>query len=494
MIQTLPKTIGFKTVLSLVIGSVIGAGIFMRPAEMAALLGSPALIMLAWLIAGLFTMLSVMILAEMAAMMPEDGGQYALMRNIYGDFWGYLFGWASFAVINCAATASLAFIFSQYLEYFIPLPSFSPTVERSFFIHIPLLGTVYPLEKFGVKCCSIFLLCLFTLISYRSTKSSGRLQDVFAVAKLCAIFILIAGFVSGQSGSIHQMTTPSLSIHPEGLALVLAMAAAVNGALAAYDGCSNMLNVTGEIRDPGRNIPKGLFWGMLISIAVYITITLGIMYVLTIDEMAASQLVAKDAALRSFGPVGAGLVAFFICLSVIGTVNACILTPPRITFAMARDNKFFKAAGVIHPKFKTPGNAMLLHLVWTVLLTLSGSFFMLADMSIFIVWLFNLFFVAGLFILRRRMPDVERPYKMWGYPWIPVLVFIGSLIFLALIVTKDIRNYTSGQSAVVNSVAAMALTAMGIPLYYFFKWANKGKDHAGISNTAGTPERTDQRN
>jgi APA family basic amino acid/polyamine antiporter len=411
----------------------------------------------------------------MAAMMPEDGGQYALMRNIYGDFWGYLFGWASFAVINCAATAALAFIFSQYLEYFIPLPSFSAAVEQSIFIHIPLLGTVYPLENFGVKCCAILLLCLFTFISYRSTKSGGRLQDIFTIAKLSAIFILIAGFVSGQSGSFEQMTTSSLMIQPEGLTLVLAMAAAVNGALAAYDGCSNMLNVTGEIRDPGRNIPKGLIWGMFICIGVYITVTLGIMYVLKIDEMAMSELVAKDAALRSFGPIGAGLVAFFICLSVIGATNACILTPPRITFAMARDNRFFKSAGYVHPKFNTPGNALLFHLVWTVLLTLSGSFFMLADMSIFIVWLFNMFFVGGLFILRKKMPDANRPFKVWGYPWMPGFVFIGSLVFLVLIVTKDITNYTSGNSPVVNSLAAMVLTGLGIPLYYFFKWTNKAK-------------------
>ncbi len=475
MTQALPRTIGFKTVLSLVVGSVIGAGIFIRPAEMAALLGSPSLIMLAWVVAGLFTMLSVMVLAEMTAMLPEEGGQYALMRIIYGDFWGYLFGWASFAVINCAATAALSFIFSQYLEYFIPLPSFSRAVEQSVFIHIPLLGTVFPLEKFGVKCCSIILLCVFTVISYRSTKSGGRLQAIFTAAKLFAIMILIAGFVSGQAGSIHKMTTASLIIQPGGLALILAMAAAINGALAAYDGSSNMLNVAGEIKDPGRTIPRGLFWGMLICIALYMTVTLGMMYVLNIDDMAVSELVAKDAALQSFGTIGAGLVAFFIGLSVIGAMNACILTPPRLTFAMARDRKFFKSAGLIHPKFNTPGNAMIFHLIWTILLTLSGSFIMLTDMSIFIVWVFNLFFTAGLFILRKRMPDAHRPYKVWGYPWIPILVFVGSLIFLVLIIIKDVSNYFSGTSNVVNSLSALVLTAMGIPLYYYFKWSNKKK-------------------
>ncbi len=475
MAQVLPRTLGFKTVLSLVVGSIIGASIFMRPAEMAALLGSPFLIMLAWVLGGLFTMLSVMILAETAAMLPDDGGQYALMRNMYGDFWAYLFGWASFAVINCAATAAISFIFSEYFQYFIQLPRFTEAVERSVFIHIPMLGTVFPLDNFGVKSLSIFIICLFTFISYRSTKSSGRLQVIFTAAKLGAIIMLIAGFVAGKAGSAGNLLASSTRIQPEGMALVFAMVAAVNGALQAYDGSSLMLNVTGEIKDPGRNIPRGLVLGMLISICVYLLITAGMMYVLNVDEMAVSELVAKDAALRSFGPVAAGFVAFLICLSVIGTTNACIMTPPRLTFAMARDHHFFRSAGNVHPRFKTPGAALIFHMVWTILLTLTGSFFMLADMSIFIVWVFNLFFVAGLFILRKRMPAAERPYRVWGYPWMPILVFIGNTLFLVLIIVKDVRNYASGQSPVVNSVSALVITAMGIPLFYFFKRINKGK-------------------
>jgi basic amino acid/polyamine antiporter, APA family len=140
---------------------------------------------------------------------------------------------------------------------------------------------------------------------------------------------------------------------------------------------------------------------------------------------------------------------------------------------MARDGYFLRSAGNLHPRFKTPGNALLLHLVFMVLFVLTGSFYMLVDMYIFIVWIFNLFFIAGLFILRKRMPDANRPYKVWFYPWLPLLVFIGNALFLALVVVKDISNYRDGKAAVMNSVAALVLTAMGIPIYYFFRWRNR---------------------
>ncbi|HSF46672.1 MAG TPA: amino acid permease [Chitinophagaceae bacterium] len=468
--QKLPRTLGFKTTLLLVVGSVIGSAIFMRPVEIVQLLGSPALVFLAWICGGVFTLLMVMVLAELAAMMPEEGGQYAIMRNVYGEFWAYLFGWACFAVINCAGSAGIAFIFSQYLEYFIPLPSFSSEVEKSFSLTMPMVGTVFPLEHFGVKMVSIFIVSLFTYVSYRSTKFGGLLNSIFTFAKLAAIFILIGGFVAGKVGSMENLVTSSSSIAPAGMALLIAFVAALNGTLLAYDGTSNMLNVAGEIKEPGKNIPRALISGIFICILVYLLTNAGLMYVLGLDAMAGSALVASDAAERSFGVIGGGMVAFFICISVLGTTIANILTPPRLTFAMARDGVFLSAAGKIHPRFNTPGNALLIHWVFMIPLILTGSFYMLTDMYIFILWFFNLFFIAGIFILRKRMPDEDRPYKVWGYPWMPLLVFAGNSIFLLLVVYKDVTAYLEGQSILMNSVASIVMTAAGIPLYYFFKW------------------------
>jgi basic amino acid/polyamine antiporter, APA family len=473
--QDFKRTIGLSTAISLVIGTVIGSGIFMRPAEMAELLGSPILVFSVWIVAGLFTMLSVMVLAEIAAMIPETGGNYAFMRHMYGDFWAYLFGWAAFAVVNCAGSAGIAFITSEYLEYFFSLPRFSPEIEQSVVFHIPLVGDLLPLHDFGVKSLTILILCILTWISYRSTKASGVLMNIFSAAKVAAIILLVGGlFISGK-GSFSNFVQSSELIKPAGFALVTAFIAACNGALQAFDGSNNMLNVTGEIKDPSRNIPKSLFIGLSTCIIIYLIINASMIYVLPIDKMASSSLVASDAATVAFGAIGGGLIAFLISFSVAGTTTSNVFTSPRLTFAMAKDGQFFKMAGKVHPAFHTPGNALLVHLGLMILMVLSGSFFILADMYIFIVWTFNLMLMIGLFILRKKMPDKERPYRVWGYPWIPIIVILFNAFYLIITLIDDIQNYISGKTRLMNSVFGLVLTAAGIPLYYYFRWKYKHK-------------------
>lgn len=464
------RTIGLTTAISLVVATIIGSGIFMRPAEMAALLGSPILIFTVWIAAGIFTMLSAMVLAEVGAMLPETGGTYAFMRHMYGDFWSYLYGWAAFAVINCAGSAGIAFITAQYLEYFFELPKFSPAIEQSVILHIPLVGDIFPLDDFGVKMLTVIILCILSWISYRSTKASGLLMNIFSSAKVVAIVLLVGGlFVSGK-GSYSNFFESSELIKPAGFALMTAMVAACNGALQAFDGCNNMLYLTGEIKNPGRNIPKSLFIGLSVCIVVYLLVNAAMIYVLPVDKMAKSSLVASDAAQIAFGVIGGGLIAFLISFSVLGTTFSNVFTPPRMTFAMAQDNRFFKIAGKIHPRFHTPGNALLVHLCVMILMVLSGSFYILADMYIFIVWVFNLMMMIGLFILRRKMPGRERPYKVWGYPWLPILVILFNAFYLTITLVDDVQNYLEGKTRLMNSVFGIVVTAAGIPLYYYFKW------------------------
>ena len=478
------RTIGLSTATALVITTIIGSGIFMRPAEMAALLGSPILIFAVWIAAGLFTMFSVMVLAEVAAMIPETGGNYAFMRHMYGNFWAYVYGWSAFAVVNCAGSAGIAFITSQYLEYFFTLPRFSAEIEESVVFHIAMVGDLLPLQNFGVKVLTIIILCIFTWVSYRSTKTSGVLMNIFSAAKVAAIVLLVGGlFVSGK-GSFSNFVQSSELIKPAGFALVTAFIAASNGALQAFDGCNNMLNITGEIRDPGRNIPRSLFIGLSACIVIYLLINAAMIYVLPVDRMAGSSLVASDAATVAFGVIGGGLIAFLISFSVAGTTASNVFTPPRMTFAMARDGQFFETAGKVHPKFQTPGNALLIHLGLMILMVLSGSFFILADMYIFIVWTFNLMLMIGLFILRKKMPDKERPYRVWGYPWIPVLVILFNAFYLIITLVDDIQNYMEGKTRLMNSVFGIAVTAAGIPLYYYFRWKYKNKKESDVSNPA----------
>ena len=230
----------------------------MRPAEMALLLDSPLVILLVWIIWGVLSLFVAMVVAEVGAMMPETGGQYFFMRKMYGDFWVYLYGWANFSVINTAGTAGVAFICSQYVEYFFKLPKFSNVIEQSFKIHLPFIGTILPLENIGVKLLTILLLVVLTFISYRSTKTGGIIQVVFTAAKILAIVLLVGGLFFYENGSVKNFTTTSATIKPIGFALIAAIIAACNGALQAYDGWGNMVNVAGEIKNPQKNIPKSL--------------------------------------------------------------------------------------------------------------------------------------------------------------------------------------------------------------------------------------------
>lgn len=477
--QDFQRTIGLSTATAIVITSVIGSGIFMRPAEMAALLGSPWLILLAWVIAGAFTLLSAMVLAEIAAMLPETGGIYAFMRHMFGEFWAYLYGWASFAVINGAGTAGIAFITSQYAEYFITLPRFSPKVEQSITMHVPMVGDIHPLENFGVKMLTVIILCVFTAISYRSNKTSSALQNIFSTIKVAAIILLVAGLFFSGKGEFANFIHESEIIKPTGLALIAAMVAAVNGALQATDGPTNLLSVAGEIKNPGKNIPKSLIAGLTICISIYILINAAMLYVLPIDQMAASPLVASDAATVAFGKIGGGLIAMLICISVLGTTSISVFSPPRMTFAMARNDRFFRIAGKIHPRFNTPGNALLVHLFLMIFMVFSGSFYILADMYIYILWFFNLMLMTGLFILRKKMPGKERPYKVWGYPWMPLIVILFTAFYLVITLVDDVQKYVQGKTHIMNSVFGIVVTAAGIPLYLYFRWKYKNKKIVG---------------
>jgi APA family basic amino acid/polyamine antiporter len=227
--------------------------------------------------------------------------------------------------------------------------------------------------------------------------------------------------------------------------------------------------VAGEIKDPQRNIPKSLLAGLLICIVSYALITIAYLYVLNIDEVAGSSMVASDAAKVVMGPIGGGVIALLVIISVFGTTNGNILATARVSFAMAQDKRFFKWVGVVHPVHKTPANSLLVHGIWTSMLVLSGSFDMLTDMLIFVSWLFYGMSAAGIFILRRKMPEVKRPYKVWGYPLVPAVFVLFTAFFLVTTLINDVYNYNTGASPLINSVFGLLLTGLGIPLYWYFR-------------------------
>lgn len=471
--NTLTRKIGLWTTVSLVAGSIIGSSIFMKPAVMAGQLGSPLLLMAVWIAAGLITLIGASVNAEIGAMMPVTGGQYVFFQKMYGDFFAYLYGWAAFAVINTASVAAIAFIFSQYAEYFIHLPRFSEAVEKSWQLNIPFIGQLYPLQNAGVKALTIILVLILTWVNCKSVKAGGKVQLISSIAKIGALLLMSAMIFFSGKGDVHHFTQPSATIHLSGIALVAGIIAAMSGAFAAYDGWNNISFVAGEIKEPGKNIPKGLVIGLCICILLYLLTSQAYLYILPVDTMAKSSLVATDALQPVTGNVGAGIIALLVMVSTFGCTNGNILACPRVTFEMAKQGYFFPAISKVHPKNETPANAIWLHTVLICLFVLTGSFDMLTDLFVFVTWIFYGFGALGIFMLRKKMPDAERPYKAWGYPLLPLLFVIFTAFYIVMTLYTDITNYIHGKTHFINSVFGLVLTFIGAPLYFYFKAKRK---------------------
>ncbi|HEY0678512.1 MAG TPA: amino acid permease, partial [Chitinophagaceae bacterium] len=390
-------------------------------------------------------------------------------RHMYGDFFAFMFGWASFIVINTAAIAAIAFVFAQYTEYFVAMPRFASETEQSVALTIPFLGKLYPLQFIGIKGLAMLVIILITWVNYASLKWGAGVQLFFTIIKILAL-VLLAGmiFFSGN-GSTQNFIKPASDADFSTWVVIAGFVAATSGALAAYDGWNNLGFVAGEIRDPKRNIPRGLLIGIGICILLYVLTSQAYLYVLPVEVMRNSSLVAADALAVAIGVAGGGLIALLVMISTLGATNGNILPCARMTFAMGEERRFFTWAGKVHPRYHTPGNALWLQCGWSCLLVITGSFDMLTDMFIFVTWIFYGFAAYGIFILRKKMPDAERPYKTWGYPVIPVIFIAFALLYFIITIHNDVTNYISGKAPVVNSLLGLLLVLTGLPFYYYFK-------------------------
>jgi APA family basic amino acid/polyamine antiporter len=474
MMNKLPSTLGLSAAISIVVGILIGSGIFMKPATMAAQLGSPELLIAVWVVAGIITLFGALSSAEVTTMMPETGGQYVYFKHMYGDFMAFLFGWSAFAVMNTAGVASIAYVFGSYVQYFVELPRLDTSVERSIDLYMPFIGHIYPLENIGVKGVTIALVILLTYINYRSTSFGGKVLVLFTALKVVAIFLVIVTIFTSSSGSFSNFTFDAPGIPLTGIALIGGIVAAFSGAFWAYDGWINVSYVSGEIRNPNRSIPLSLLFGTLICMAIYVLINLAFLYVLPIDAMAGAPLVASDAVQVVLGSIGGGIIAVLVLLATFSSTHGNVMATSRVTFAMANNRHFFSAIGKVHPRYQTPANAVWLHGIVSSLFVLSGTFDTLTDMVIFISWVFYGLTALGIFVLRRKMPDHPRPYRVWGYPIVPAIYCIVTFFFLVLTLVNDINNYVTGKSVIINSVFAIAITLVGVPLYFYFKKRSAG--------------------
>ena len=338
---------------------------------------------------------------------------------------------------------------------------------------MPFLGNLYPLENIGVKLLAVILVVGLTLLNYISVRAGSALQVVSTLVKVLVIGALVFGIFFSGKGSAGNFIH---AIHPkEGVGLLSGIVGALTGAFMAYDGWINITFVGGEINNPQKTIPRSLFIGVFGCIVIYVLVNQAYLYVLPVEKVAGSSLVASDAISVALGTTGAAIVAAMVVICTFGAINGNIMSVARVTYAMSIDKLFFNWTGKEHPRFNTPGNALLLHGVWSCILVLSGSFDMLADMYTFISWIAYLMGAVGIFVLRKKMPLAARPYKAWGYPLMAALFIAFASFYVVSTVWNDINNYNTGKAPVINSVLGLCITALGIPLYWYFMHRKKGK-------------------
>jgi len=458
---------------ALVVGTIIGTGVFLKTAVMAQQVGTPAMVLLVWLVAGLLSLAGALTYAELGALLPHAGGEYVYLRAAYGNLTAFLFGWMRLLVASTGSIAAYGVGFAVFLAALVPLNAV--WVESTF----SLFGqTIH--WQFGIKqIVAVTVILLFSAINCARVVFGGRVQSVLTLAKLLGIGAIVGGaFFFAHSASWQHLSAPANATTWPGFP---AFGAAMLAALWAYDGWNNMPMAAGEVKEPGRNIPRALIGGMFIVLLVYGLTNLAYCYALPVQEIATSNStahrdalpVASKAAQTFLGAYGPALVSIAFLISAIGTLNGSVLTNARITYAMARDGLFIRRFGDLNPNTAVPVAAIMLQAVWASLLAVSGTFDQLTDCVVFTSWIFYAATTAAVFVLRKKMPDAPRPYRTLGYPIVPI-VFV--LVAAWLIVNTL-------QTSPVESVVGLALTALGLPVYFFQRRSAKVSDnlHPGVN-------------
>ena len=472
-------TLGIFSAVMLVAGGVIGSGIFRKAGVMAAQVGSPEVLLGVWLVAGVISLLGTLSNAELAAMMPQTGGQYVFLQRAYGPFVAFLYGWALFVVIQSGSIAALAYVFAEYSQetQWVKWPE-APAALAAFTIHLPFVGDILPFKELGVKALAAAVILVLTVMNYIGVRFGGVVQNIFSIAKMAAMLgLVLAVLFTPGVGQFSNLTVDSATIHPTGLAWWIAIAAALQGAFWAYDGWHKITYIGGELKSPQRDLPRSLILGILLVAALYLLMSAIYSYVLPVDEMAKSKLVAADVAERCFAG-GGRWIAVAVMLSTFGAANAVILTSARVYFSMGEGGMFPAALGRAHGRFHTPAASLVAQAIWSVLLLFSGTFDMLTDTLIFVSWFFYAANAFAVIVLRRREPQTPRPFRVPWYPWVPVVFIAFGLVYLVLTVCNDVSTYRElvkqGKPALMNCAFGAALVLAGMPFYFFFRW-RKGR-------------------
>ena len=451
---------------ALVVGSMIGSGIFIVSAEILREVGAPGLLLVVWALSGVVTLMGALAYGELAAMFPNAGGQYVYLREGISPLFGYLYGWTLFVVIQTGTIAAVAVAFARFTS--VLMPALSPDLW-------PGLGTVVtlpqPIGPIQVgfspqRVFAILSIVVLTWINVRGVRTAAIIQTSLTAIKTAALAgLIVLGITIGRNaGALAANFGPGF--WPAGgltLALLPVIGAATVGSLFSMDAWNNVGFAGSELKSPQRDLPFAMAVGVLTVTALYLLANVSYLNVLPADAIAhAPQDRVGTAALQAiFGDAGLYIMAIAIMISTFGCNNGLILSGARVYYAMARDNLFFKTAGILHPRYQTPTVALVVQAVWTSLLCLSGTYSQLLNFVIFAALLFYMLTAVGLFALRRRRPAAERPVKAVGYPWLPGLYLLGTgLIAADLLVANVTRTY---------SLLGLALVVLGVPVYFVWR-------------------------
>ncbi len=457
----LKRSFGLKMAIIIVISTIVGSGVFKKVAPMADVLGAPYLVIIAFALAGLLTLFGMWSIAELGALYPDSGGPFSWLEKIYGKTISFLYGWASFTVIQTAAISSIAFVFAGALATFIPLPQLSGDITS-----ITFLGIITPFDNIGGKLVACLLIIFLTLLNIRGAKQGGNLSLVFTIIIILCILAITALVFGSNTADIETFKTPAFHIGELGfLGMCGAMVIAMRHAFWAYEGWVALGFVGEELHQPEKNIPKAMTIGMLIIITLYLLINAAYLYVLPVQEMLAE--ISKDenkipAVLvvdKMFGSGGAYVISAMILVSTLGCTNATILVSARIYYAMAQKGLFFRNIGRTHRKHSTPANSLILQCIWGCRLVFSGSFDLLTDLVVIVAFAFYGLIVFGVIILRIRKKGLHRPYKTLGYPVVPFVFTLFCVVLLAVTFVESPEQ----------SIIGLILIISGLPFYYYWK-------------------------
>lgn len=434
MDERLPRNLGLWTAAAVLVGTTIGSGIFRVPREVAAALGDPQAMLLLWVVGGVVTLTGALTIAELAAAYPRSGGIFAYILEAFGPFPAFLYGWAELTVIRAAAVGGISLVFASYLGEFL---AFTPQQER-------------------YTAAAVIL--LIAGLNYLGVAYAAVLMNVTTVLKYGAMLgLALFAFTAGQ-GDVANFTTAA----PTATVTFSLMLTALVPIMWTYDGWSNLSFVGGEVKEPGRNLPRALILGTTAIVAIYLLVNAAYLYLLPVTEMAGTARVAAEAARRIplFGGAGAAIISGVVMVSCFGSVNGSILTGPRIFFAMADRGLMFPVIARVSPRFQTPSVAIWLAAGLGVAYVLQNDFAGLADRFVLGVWPFYALAVAGVFVLRRRQPDAPRPYRTLGYPLTPAIFLLASLgmVVNALVAHPAENGVTFG------------IILAGVPVYFLWRF------------------------